>query len=324
MSESAWRPDEALIERALRGEASESERMRVTEWRQASPENEQAYREIARLVEATRSLTRAAQVPARPAAGSIVSRAASAGQAKSRGWLLRWVPWTVAAAALLAAIALGLRPAVEPAGWAPAEVVTGASELATIKLADGSVVRLAPSSRLLVPGGERGREVTLEGRAFFAITPIPDAPFFVHTRGATVRVLGTRFELATDADEVQLRVLEGRVALEAPENRIEVGSGEQSAVRYGAATRPTPLQDAETATAWLGRFLVFHATPLRDAARAIEELYDARIVIADSTLAKETITATFTDRPLDDVAGIICSVLNAPCTTRERVVTIGR
>ena len=50
-------------------------------------------------------------------------------------------------------------------GWGATEVVTGATELATVQLGEGSVVRLAPSSRLRVLAG-RERAVSLEGRAF--------------------------------------------------------------------------------------------------------------------------------------------------------------
>jgi transmembrane sensor len=236
--------------------------------------------------------------------------------------LARWAPWLVAAAAVLVAL-LDPWAGAAPGVATPAEVVTGASELATVKLADGSVVRLAPSSRLQLAVGAQ-REVTLEGRAFFAVASVPGEPFRVRTRTATAHVLGTRFELATEDDGVRLLVLEGRVSLDAPQNTVEVSAGEQSGVRDGAASPPTPLADRAAATAWMGRFLVFQATPLRDAAAEIERLYGSRIIVADSALAGATVTATFTDRTAEDVVRVVCSVLGARCVPGEGVVTIGR
>src|SRR5690606_23329301 len=180
-------------------------------------------------------------------------------------------------------------------------------------LADGTVVRLAPSSRLRVLGG-RTREVSLEGRAFFAVTRMPGQPFRVHAAGATAAVLGTRFELATEGSDVRLTVVEGRVALAAAERTVEVGAGEAGIVRNGRVT-PAAAVGAEPVTpAWVGNFLTFQTTPLHVAAREIELAYGVRVLLRDSALAEATITATFTDRPVRDVVDVVCMVLGATCS----------
>jgi transmembrane sensor len=224
------------------------------------------------------------------------------------------------AAVLLVAVGVALRAA---GGWQPAEIVTGAAELATVKLADGTVVRLAPSSRLRVLGG-RTREVTLEGRAFFAVTRMPGQPFRVHAAGATANVLGTRFELATEGHDVRLTVVEGRVALASAERTVEVAAGEESGVRDGLVTPPAPLTTEPAAPDWVGNFLTFQTTPLRDAAREIERAYGVNVVLRDSALGAATITATFTDRPARDVMDVVCMVLGATCSWADSTVTMTR
>lgn len=338
-----------LIERALRGGASEAELAALVAWRRAAPENEQHYRRIERLIAAARTLRADAAVP-RPSAASIIASAPNTSPQRGeagrdaaararphtgprgssrRSRLARSAPWAVAAAAVLVAM-LNLRDAGGPADSGPAEVFTGATELATVKLSDGTVVRLAPSSRLQFDGGSgrdgRGaREVTLEGRAFFVVAKQPSGqPFRVRTPAATANVLGTRFELVTEETAVRLHVVEGRVALDAPRNSVEVGAGQQSGVRDGVATAPTPADDAGREPAWLGKFLVFQATPLAQAAREIERLFGVRVILADSGLAGATVTATFTDRPIDDVVGVICEVLSVPCLVQDGIATIGR
>jgi len=200
--------------------------------------------------------------------------------------------------------------------------VTGATELATVQLGEGSVVRLAPSSRLRVLAG-RERAVHLDGRAFFAVERMPRHPLLVHTAAGDARVVGTRFELATNAGALELRVLEGEVALSTARERIQVAAGEESAVRNGALVRPTRAPTTAVA-GWVGTFLAFQATPLGEAAREIERVYRTPVTITDSTLARETITATFTDRPVQEVVNVVCAVVNARCELRDGRVRINR
>jgi transmembrane sensor len=234
----------------------------------------------------------------------------------------RWVPWTVATAAVALVVAVGVLSRETPGdAWGPAEVLTGAAEMATVQLRDGSVVRLAPASRLRVIDNADRRAVTLDGRAFFAVAPMPNRPFVVTTRLGEAKVLGTRFELATGDGELRLLVVEGRVALSA-RNSVEVRGGEASAVREGLVLPPTRVADAERMEGWVGRFLVFQATPMRDVAREVEAMYHVRLVAADSAMAQRTITATFIDRPVEQVVAVICSVVNARCEWREGEVSL--
>jgi transmembrane sensor len=316
-----------LIDRMRRGEATADELTRLDAWRRASTENERAYQDTVRVLDAGRALGSADPTIARPTGSEIVARADARRRFAGRRAVARWTPWVIAAAASIVA-AVTLRDRVAPnaasdSGWGATEVVTGATELATVQLGEGSVVRLAPSSRLRVlPGRERA--VSLEGRAFFAVQRIPDRPLRVHTRAGEARVLGTRFELVSDAESMQVRVVEGRVALSSKTERIEVAAGEESGVRNGAVARPTPVAPSTPVASWVGTFLAFQATPLTDVGREIERVYKTPVTIADSALARETITATFTDRPVQEVVNVVCSVLSARCELRDGRVRIER
>jgi ferric-dicitrate binding protein FerR (iron transport regulator) len=315
-----------LIERVVRGEASADERAELAAWRRLTPENERHFRRTERLIVAASERRPRGGVPPRPSADALLAASAARTAAgRARGGA-RWLPWGVAAAASAAALVavLGVGEWGDDGPWAPAEIVTGATELATVTLGDGTVVRLAPSSRLRMEP-DRPREVSLEGRAFFSVTQMEDGrPFRVRTPDATANVLGTRFELVTDSGGSRLRVVEGRVELGTSVNSVHVVAGEGSEVRDGAATPATRLPDQALAPGWLGSFLVFQATPLRDAARDIERVYGVRVDLEDAALADITVTASFTDRPLDNVVNVVCAVLNARCSTHDGVVTIAR
>jgi transmembrane sensor len=307
---------DTLIERSLRGEASQSELNELETWRCASLSNERHYRQVVRLLDAARSL--------QPSEGEGIAPTAAALLAQPRGTVAspaphapRWGRWAAAAVAVVAAITLaallGGRTVASP--WGPSEVFTGAAEMATVQLRDGSVVRLAPASRLRVIERAGRREVSLDGRAFFAVAPMPTRPFVVTTRHGEARVLGTRFELSTDDNELRLLVVEGRVALSA-RNIVEVRGGEASSVRQGLALAPTRVADPEQMERWVGRFLVFQSTPMRDVAKEVDAMYGVRLVPVDSAMARRTLTATFIDRSADQVIEVICSVVSARCERR--------
>ena len=316
--------NDELIERARRGEATAAELNELAVWRRESADNERQYQTTLRLLDAARALGEAETGIDRPTAAEIIARTKSRRRFAGASVAARWAPWAIAAAAaVVAAVSLRTRTTGDDAvpGWGATEVVTGASELATVQLGEGSVVRLAPSSRLRVLAG-RDRSVHLEGRAFFAVERMPRSPLLVHTLAGDARVLGTRFELATNDNRLEVRVLEGKVALSTQRERVEVQAGQESAILNGAVAPPT--RAATPAATWVGTFLAFQATSLGDAAREIERVYRTPVIIVDTTLARETITATFTDRPLQEVVNVVCSVLSARCDIQDGKVRIDR
>ena len=314
-----------LIDRARRGEATAAELNELHTWRRESVENERQYHATVRMLEAGRELAGVETSVSRPTAAEIIARAKSRRRFAGATAAARWVPWGIAAAAaVVATVSLRSHATVGDAipGWGATEVVTGATELATVQLGEGSVVRLAPSSRLRLLAG-RDRAVHLEGRAFFAVQRMPRHPLIVHTAAGDARVLGTRFELATSADRLELQVVEGTVALSTRRDRIEVSAGEHGTVANGTVSAPRRVPTPAVAT-WVGTFLAFQATPLGEAAREIERVYGTPVTITDTTLARETITATFTDRPVQEVVNVVCAVLSARCEVKDARVRIDR
>src|SRR5699024_4254504 len=90
-------------------------------------------------------------------------------------------------------------------------------QTATLRFSDGSEIKLNGGSTLRYPAtfATDGREVYLEGEAFFSIARDEARPFVVHAGGISTRVLGTSFNIETYANEgeVQVVVAEGKVAV---------------------------------------------------------------------------------------------------------------
>ncbi|MGO1595012.1 MAG: FecR family protein [Sphingobacterium sp.] len=77
------------------------------------------------------------------------------------------------------------------------QATTAPNQRKTISLQDGSMVTLNPASIIQIHAnfGIDSREITLDGEAFFDVTPRADKPFIIHASGIQVKVLGTSFNV---------------------------------------------------------------------------------------------------------------------------------
>lgn len=309
---------EELIVRSLQNRTSPAEERRLREWRAATLGNERTYREITRVWHAAASSDIGADASVPPGAAELL------GEAGARR--ARRIRRTIGSAAAVVAIGLGLHVAddapQEPARIAAEEFMTGRDERVTARLSDGSVVRLGPESRLRFQGGSERRDLWLDGVAFFAVAHDPNRPFVVRTRAGEATALGTRFAVRLEEFGLQLVVVEGRVALAAEGARVEVGAGELSRVQTGTTPTVRSYAETEPVLGWMGRVLLFQATPLRDAASEIRHVYGVPVVVSDSSLAEQTITAAFTDAELKDVLDVVCRAVEAHCSIGRSQVRI--
>jgi ferric-dicitrate binding protein FerR (iron transport regulator) len=332
--------DETIV-RVLQGRASDIEERQLLEWRSASLENARHFRDIAAVWALTDGKLAESIGGGAPPAAEIRALA------HRRRWSLRSIAGgsgnrgvrTVAALAgtaavvLLAVFADRVRRTdrvaegqVDAALFVTRELTTNASEMVTVRLDDGTIVRLGPESRLRFGGPSYGeREVSLDGKAYFAVAKDSARPFRVHTSGGEVNVLGTRFELTAEKKDLRLIVIQGLVEIDAGTRSVKVGAGQISHLVEGAAPVVLPARDAFAGVdEWVGQVLFFEATPLDQVAREISEHYRTHVRLADSSLASRTVTASFINRTFDDVLTVVCRVASVTCTVNGDTTTISR
>ena len=328
--------DELLL-RYLRKQTTEDENASVDALLSGSAEYERALADLRRLVEVGQVADRCVAPGDPPRAEDVIWRAEARGvRSPARGSVgsvtrirparprLRLIGG-LAAAAIAAVMGVGLWNTFGGTGVAtvgPQELMTGAGETAMVRLADGSVIRLGPESRLSTAAGGSARTVTLQGEAFFAITTNEEQPFRVVTAAGTAQVLGTRFHLAAGPDELSVTVVEGRVALAGPDHEVQVGAGQATSLVRG---RPEPVEAAppiEAVAEWLGDFLIFHDTPLGVAMEEVEGRYGIEVEASDEELLDRTLTMWFNSKSLEEIMTVVCGVVDARCSIGEGVVRI--
>ncbi|PTS94795.1 iron dicitrate transport regulator FecR [Pedobacter sp. HMWF019] len=147
----------------------------------------------------------------------------------------------------------------------------------SLTLADGSKVFLNAASSLKYPTRFKGKDriVELTGEGYFEVAHNKDKPFKVISRGQTVEVLGTHFNINAYADEpdVKTTLLEGRVnvngTLLKPNQQAVLVQDQQISVRQ---------VDADEVVAWKDGLFKFDHTDIRILMRQIARWYDVDVV----------------------------------------------
>ncbi|HEY4374139.1 MAG TPA: FecR domain-containing protein [Burkholderiales bacterium] len=122
------------------------------------------------------------------------------------------------------------------------EVRTGKDGYVTLRLADGSVLKLPADSRMTVQNAEKIRDTTavrskmqlLQGRVEAVVTKFKGSGnrFEVTTEQAVAGVRGTEFRVAVDGGSTASEVLDGRVALDG--EGAAAGKGAVLAAGFGS------------------------------------------------------------------------------------------
>jgi transmembrane sensor len=257
-------------------------------WLTESPRHMAEFLEIARRYPAIRDALRSGafdhEALLRKLAPNVTALhppAPSRAQESPRLRAAWWWAAGLAATVVIGAFLFWARPDTA-AAWQPFETQVG--EQRVIQLLDGSVLTLNAQSFVSVRLRATERDVRLlRGEAMFKVAHDKARPFLVHTQGATVRAVGTQFNVYARPDgSTTVAVLEGRVEVSAaavvkPEvgsapkiaspaklMRTALDAGEAASVASSGTIHRDEHPDIGSAVAWRQRRLVFDRTPLEE------------------------------------------------------------
>jgi len=239
------------------------------------------------------------------------------------------LPWLAAAASvaalgILAFYGWSAWQGQRPLAHAPAVVEhpavaqvfeTRRGQQSTQQLADGSVMHLNTDTRVTVIYSASRRAVVLtRGQAVFDVVHDSQRPFSVSTESVEVTDVGTKFDVHLEDDATVITVVEGRVAVApapvvalsasarahgSPSSRpVEVGANQQLTVSSEDWPAAPKTVDAQRATSWLRRQIVFEHEPLEQVAAEFNRYAPTPIEIASPALRQLQISGVFsTDDP---------------------------
>ena len=193
-----------------------------------------------------------------------------------------------------------------------------------ITLPDGSEVILNSASTLRTPARfENGKRVVeLEGEGYFKVESNPDWPMYVRTsKGVTVKVTGTEFNLSTYSDDAALKLtlVRGKVSLldEKTEKEIIVKEKEEVVIGNQAKLEQPARKtaDIKVNTSWKDGYLMFDGAPIREVIKKMERWYGVDITVADARVMDNTFTASFRSESLQQVL----TLLDITCGIKSKI-----
>jgi ferric-dicitrate binding protein FerR (iron transport regulator) len=180
-----------------------------------------------------------------------------------------------------------------------AEYASARGQQLRITLPDGSHVVLAPESKLTFAVSSAGRDLSLQGEAFFDVFHDTRHPFVVRTTGATTRDVGTAFTIrAYPREEVSIAVQSGQVVVNASEPRLQASSpvllSAGLAARVSSDGRIAAVDHADLSGffSWQNGVLSYDRVPLRTILADLGRVYDLDITVVDPVLAERPLVVS--------------------------------
>lgn len=154
----------------------------------------------------------------------------------------------------------------------------------TLVLPDGTKVWLNAESRLEYPASFKDgqRAVSLEGEAYFDVTPDSERPFLVHTPRSTIRVYGTAFNVnAYPLDSREKMTLErGKIGVMVEGREHILKPDQQLILKQDNEVRIVEV-DARKQGVWRTGSFLFEEERLEDVMGQLSRWYDVEVFFAD-------------------------------------------
>ena len=297
---------EAAAEWAVRlhaGALSEDDQAQLDQWLAADARHAPALR----FAEQTWAALGELALEARPLAHRLPPAAARPAPVTRRRRPLRWVG---RAAVLSLVLAVGWVSGPTLLLQMQSDYRTGAGEIRTVQLDDGSSVELDASSAISIDYDSNERRISLlAGSAVFDVAPMGEAetrPFVVQSAGGRTRALGTQFVVGREGSEqAWVGVLQHSVAvsLQAPpvQGAAQQTLQEGQSARYSAknGVQPLPGFDLSAATSWRRGVLIFDRQPLGQVIEQLNRYRPGQILLANPALASRQVSGVFRLELLD-------------------------
>lgn len=212
------------------------------------------------------------------------------------------------------------------------EIYVPKGERLQMMFQDGTRAYINSDSRLKYPRkfAWSGREVYLEGEAYFVVAKNARRPFIVNLDGPAVHVLGTSFDVKAypENNEITVCLDEGHVNLTLPsDKKYPLKPGEKLVYnRVDDRCTVTRNVDTQFSSLWKKNVIAFKDTPLDEVVKVLNRWYDVDFEIKDETARNVYFTLTsehtLLEKVLQDLEKI--SPLRFQYDDAERRVTVMR
>ncbi|OQK17913.1 hypothetical protein AU255_08645 [Methyloprofundus sedimenti] len=176
-----------------------------------------------------------------------------------------------------------------------ADYRTAPGSLRTLALMDGSQIIMNSDTSLSINYTDNLRQITLyQGEAYFNVAADSARPFDVKTQAASVRALGTEFDIKSRNEQVAVTVFEHAVRVSLNNGNAEetLATGQQIIFTESSFSKPHDVS-LSAVKSWLKQRLVFQDKPLSEVVAELNHYRAGTIIILDSKLKALFVTGVF-------------------------------
>lgn len=159
-----------------------------------------------------------------------------------------------------------------------------AGQKSKVYLPDGTIVTLNSESRLTFNENfEDGRNVSLEGEAFFDVTEDTSRPFTVHSGSLATTALGTSFNIKSyNNEQTEVVLVTGKVKVQKmnSDEMVVLIPGEKASLTPDDSSIKKAEANVESITYWKDGILYFDKTDIEEVVETLERWYGVEIAVS--------------------------------------------
>lgn len=199
------------------------------------------------------------------------------------------------------------------------------SNRASFVLPDGSHIWLNNGSTLSYKDGLKGRTRTvyLQGEGYFDVARDESHPFVVKTRDLKIRALGTRFSVASFADEHEVTWLESGSVSVSSDTFKDVVLRPSQALEYDRTTGRCTISSVNVSnhTSWTLEKLEFNNMVLPDIVSNLQHWYNVKIVLpVDHSLDGVRLSMKVRREPIEEILDAMSAIASINYFTDGKTV----
>lgn len=272
-----------LIQKYVAGSSSQQERIEMAMWAAEDSQNKQ------KVLDASKLYVTSLMMDA-PAQRSVCGR----------NRVRTFFRYAAACAAVCAALLTGyhisqLRSESDaPYTLSAATLNVPSGQRSKLTLSDGTTVWINSNSTLEFVNENGVRKVNLYGEALFDVVKDAEHPFIVHTQKADVKVLGTKFNVASySEDDFCVKLFNGSVNVQDAESEEQITLQPQQMLSYVDGKYVQEHIDQTSRRSWQDGYYSFEEKPYREILCTIGNYLGYEIVIENQSVASEQCSCTF-------------------------------
>jgi ferric-dicitrate binding protein FerR (iron transport regulator) len=174
--------------------------------------------------------------------------------------------------------------------------------------------------------GEHKRDVKLSGEAFFEITPDVSKPFIIDAGKASIKVVGTSFNVITDNPEssVEVFVETGKVLVSdnSGSQSVQLDPGYVGIVNSKTADRT--LNYNPNYISWKTGYLEYSGQKLSVVFNDLKRVYNMDIVADDPAILENPWHSPIDNSSEETIINLICLSFNLSCTKDGNVYHLSK